>query len=223
MIRLKEVTYNLCAYGPAIAHPILTIEFEHSTEERTPEELWSDIQEMIQGRVSLRDAYNLATSWKQTVYFLFKGPIFDDKESVEAYRFVFDAISRESAQMQRALLDAHTINAGQMRPPFFMWEGVPTVFTGTDSKYNDFNVVYTVLNSKTEYSPIALQQFMNNPFGTVLIEWEDLEKTQSFLDSLLGQLPWIRCFLYCSDVKKFAEAKDYALKNNICLYSALPA
>ena len=212
MIKIKDVNYDLCDRGPAIAHPVIIVDFENV--DSYDGNLFEDFKKIIEEK-EISDAYNDAINYNQSVYFLFKGRIFE-KDSIEQYRTLFTDISKDAANLQKALREAGTINAGQMKPPFFMWEGIPQDFTGVDSAYNDFNVPYSVIDKDTDYSPIALQQIMNHPFGTVFISWKD-KSSGEFFKEILNTYQY-KCFLTAKYGKAYEEAKEFALKNKCCLY-----
>lgn len=216
MLKIKSVEYKLCTRGPAIAHPILVIDFE--SVESYDGVLFDDFKAAISA-AGLEDVYQSAINYKQNVFFLFKGRLFT-KENIPLYTDLFTSISRESAQLQKTLMDAHTINVGQLRPPFFMWEGIPQDFTGVENAYTDFNIPYVILDETTEYSQIALQQILNHPMGTVFIRWVDGKKTPKFYAEFEEAFHAAKVFLL-ADVKHFDEAKEWALKNQCCVYPDL--
>ena len=212
MLKIKSVTYDIMDHGPAIAHPVITIDFE--PVESYDGDLFEDLKKKIT-EAKLDDVYAEAINYKQIVYFLFKGRIFQ-KENIPVYQDLFDKISREAANMQKPLLESHTITVNMMKPPFFMWEGLPQDFTGVESAYNDFNVPYAILDGSSEYSPIALQQIMNHPYGTVFIEWNS--KAKELYKEIEETFHGLKSFLIAKAGYDYNEAKKFALENKCCLY-----
>lgn len=217
MLKIDSIKYDLCTKGPAISHPTIIVEFS-PTDIDSGVDIFEEFKKKIESE-GLTDAYSEGLSYKQNVYFLFKGRIFQ-KENLDEYRKVFNGISKEAADIQKALMNAHTINVGQLKPPFFMWEGIPQDFTGVDSAYNDFNVPYVVLDSKSEYSPVALQQVMNHPFGTVFVRWDGLGEAEELWNEINEMFHGFKCFLI-ADSLHWSSAKKFALDHGCCLYPEL--
>jgi hypothetical protein len=211
MLKINNVSYDICTKGPAISHPTLILDFE--PVESYDGDLFEDFKKLLE-KENLIDVYNEAINYKQNIYFLFRGRIFQ-KENIPIYQDLFEKISKESANIQKPLLDAHKININQMKPPFFMWEGIPEDFTGIENAYTDFNVPYAIISKDTGYSPIALQQILNNPFGSVFIEWND-DAPELYKD-IEEMFHGIKSFLMASP-EKYEEAKKFALENKCCLY-----
>lgn len=216
MLKIKDVSYDICTRGPAIAHPVISIDFESVENSDNNEEKLIDVLKKKTEEKGLSNAYSHALDWKQEVYFLFKGDIFSP-ENIECYRELFTDISREAAIHQKDLLDQGVINVGMLRPPFFMWEGIPKRFTGKESAYDDFNVPYVVIDEETEYSPVALQQIMNHPNGTTFIRWKNEEKSAAFIEEVREMFHGFKCFVLASK-DKFEEAKKFCLENGYALY-----
>lgn len=215
MLKIDSIKYDLCTKGPAIAHPVITVELS-PTDLDSGVDIFEDFKKKIEDG-GLQEAYSEGISYKQNVYFLLKGRIFQ-KDNIEEYRKIFNGISKEAADYQKALMAAHTINVGQLKPPFFMWEGIPQDFTGVDSAYNDFNVPYVYLDSKSEYSPVALQQVMNHPYGTVFIKWDEPNGAAEKLWTEINEMfHGYKCFLV-GDSDHWSSAKKFALDNGCCLY-----
>lgn len=212
MLKVINVSYDICKYGPAIAHPTITIEFEPVDEYQG--NLFEDLKATIDKK-GLIEAYNEAINYKNEVFFLFKGRIFQ-KDNIPVYQELFNEISKEAAQVQKTLLDAHTITVNQMRPPYFMWEGIPQDFTGVENAYNDFNIPFVILEKGIDYSPIALQQIMNHPFGTVFVKWTGPEAIDLFKE-IKETFHGMKCFLM-ADSFHYEDAKKFALENKCCLY-----
>lgn len=212
MLKISKVSYDLCERGPAIAHPVIIVEFDNVEEQH---DLVAEFDEAIE-KANLQNTYKEACSYKQAIYFLFKGRIFT-KENIPLYMELFNKISKDAADLQKALLAAKTINVGQLKPPFFMWEGIPQDFTGVENAYTDFNIPYVVIDETTEYSQIALQQILNHPMGTVFIRWTSKEATPTFIKDFEDTFHGYHVFLLAKkDV--FKEAKSWALENAYCLY-----
>ena len=70
MIKIKDVSYDLCNRGPAIAHPVIIVDFENV--DSYDGNLFEDFKKIIEEK-ELSDPYNDAINYNQNVYFLFKG------------------------------------------------------------------------------------------------------------------------------------------------------
>lgn len=224
MLKITDITHKICTYGPAIGHPVLVIAFEKVEEEGTVDALFDDFKAKLE-RWGLTAAYNRAINGKLETYILLEGDDIFMKDEIENYRGFLTKISTESALLQKDFLSQGKITVDRMRPPFFMWEGVPTQFTQVhnsereaipSSAYDDFNVPYAVLKRDSKYSPIALQQMMNNPFGTVFVRWEG-EKSKDFIEEIRKTFNGFKTNILV-DYKDKGKVFPWALENGYVTY-----
>lgn len=219
MLKIKKINYEICKYGPAIAHPVLSVEFESAEK---VSDLWEDFKKKIKDKFEA--PYERAINGQLETYFIFKGDIFEG-DSILDYELLMNKISIESADKQKELIAQGKMTTDKLRPPFFMWEGVPKHFTKVShsdkqdwrmSAYDDFNIPYAILTKDCGYSPIALQQLMNNTFGTVFVVWED-ESSKDLIEEIRTTFHGFKVFILSSKTN-WKVAEKYALDNGYSIY-----
>lgn len=219
MLQIKKISYEICKYGPAIAHPVVVVDFDKSD---TKTDLWEDFKNEIKDKFEA--PYERAINGQLETYFIFRGDIFEG-DSILDYELLMNKISIESADKQKDLIAQGKMTTDKLRPPFFMWEGVPKHFTKVThsdkqdwrmSAYDDFNIPYAILTKDCEYSPIALQQLMNNTFGTVFVVWED-ESSKDLIEEIRNTFHGFKVFIL-SDKTNWKIAEKYALENGYSIY-----
>lgn len=220
MLKLKSLKYEICKYGPAIAHPVIIIELEPVSKET---DLFATFRAAIKDK-GLEAAYDRAINGKLETYFVLRGDIFEN-ENILVYEDLMNKISIESAEVQKDLIAQKKMTTDKLRPPFFMWEGVPKRFTKVShsdkqdfrlSAYDDFNIPYAIISKDCGYSPIALQQMMNNTFGTTFVVWED-ESSKDLVEEIRTACNGFKCFILAPK-SKYKEAEQYALDNGYTVY-----
>lgn len=220
VLKLRSLKYEICKYGPAIAHPVIVVELG-PTEKSI--DLFTTFRAVIKDK-GLEAPYERAINGKLETYFVFKGDIFEN-ENILVYEDLMNKISIESAETQKDLIAQKKMTTDKLRPPFFMWEGVPTHFTKVAhsdkqdfrlSAYDDFNIPYAIISKDCGYSPIALQQMMNNTFGTTFVLWED-ESSKELVEETRKVCNGFKCFILAPK-SKYKEAEKYALENGYTIY-----
>lgn len=220
MLKIREVKYKLMDYGPDIGYPTIVVKFEPDSVDIKDDpdavehyDIYGDFISRINEQ-GLTDYYTRAIDGSLRCHFCFTGSaILLAKNQSLKDKLLFDGISQKSLDLQKDMRKNGMKVFGDIRPPFFMWSGLPKICTGTRLGYENFNTAYTVINADSDFSPIAVQEILNKDFSNVFIEYRD-EKDYELYKELIEQFKFWKINFICA-------RKDYERVTEICLKEGL--
>lgn len=230
---IDYVDYGLENYGPANGHPVIGIHFKEVAAADTPKcfdekgnempeyYLYADFIKHIK-KAKLEKSYHNAINGKLETYLKFNDGWILGKEHYDEIEDFHTVISQESADLQKQQRVEGIQDFGQIRPPFFMWEGKPTTFTGAmgtgnSGKYELFNIPYAVLKVGESYNQMALAQIMQHTFGKLYIEWVEGQDNAGFIEQIRDTFnDYKSVIIFRENVKE--EAVGFCMENGYVGY-----
>lgn len=213
MLKIKEIKYKLMDFGPDIGYPTLVIKFEDTEQEEKDYDIYKDLISKINEQ-NLNDIYTRAIDGSLRAHFCFVGSEIllaqNDKLKED---LLYKGISQASLDLQKDMRKEKMKVFGDIRPPFFMWAGIPKVCSGTRLAYENFNTAYTVLNSDTDFSSVALQEILNKTYSNCFIEYRN-EKDLKLLEELQEDYKYWKIDIICKPNNK-DKVIPFCLKNGL--------
>lgn len=201
MLKIRELKYKLMDFGPDIGYPTLVVKFEDTEQEEKDYDIYKDFISKINEQ-NLNSIYIRAIDGSLRAHFCFVGSAIllaqNDKLKED---LLYKGISQASLDLQKDMRKEKMKVFGDIRPPFFMWAGIPKVCSGTRLAYENFNTAYTVLNSDTDFSSVALQEILNKAYSNCFIEYRN-EKDLEFLEELQEDYKYWKIDIICKPSNK---------------------
>lgn len=223
MLKIRDVEYKLMDYGPDIGYPTLVLKFEHDdastpNDEKEVEnyDIYGDFISRINEK-GLNDIYTRGIDGSLRAHFCFVGnAILLAKNEPLKQKLLFDGIMQKSLDLQKDMRKEGLKTFGDIRPPFFMWSGIPKICSGMRLAYENYNTAYTVINADTDFSPIALQEILNKDFSNVFIEYRS-DKEFELYNELCEQFKYWKISFICTR-KNFEKVSKFCLEKGLRLW-----
>jgi hypothetical protein len=211
MLTLNKIEWGLVPYGPATGKRALLIDFGENDEvfdSNNEKTLYQEFKNKIV-EIGYSDYYLSAVNGSHSTFLFFIGGSIE-KDVHQAQWDQFNLLmTRDSIDVQKTL----RLSPDKLKPPFCIWAGTPTVFSSKRQFYQYFNCIYAILDEKSNFSPLALQEVLNHQFSIIAYKIQDtftsVEKLGEF--NLVNKLNLI-------DMKNLEYAREYALQNNYRYY-----
>jgi hypothetical protein len=151
-------------FGAAIGQRALLIETED--DETSTESIVDSFKNAIK---EFEKEYYNALNGSHSVFFILTGRIIENAFAKQLEELCI-GISKEAVTVQKTL----KLTPDKIKPPFLVWAGNPIEMSSirqkTGDAYQYFNVVYILLNGKTDYNAMGLQQMLNHNFSMLCIK-----------------------------------------------------
>jgi len=196
MLRCKSVKFGAMPYGPATGQRALevTIEMDPDSTQgwnrEDPREVpcYNQFRDILE-RESLEAAYTKAIDGTQSVFLIFKGGSIETIDAAEEWNAFATAVTRDNIDFGKQILklDPAALIKGQIKPPFMIYRGKPTVFTATRDWYQNFNVVLAEIDftdGAQGVSQVALQEMINHQNGQVMAFVDDVSQLGVFFQPM---------------------------------------
>jgi hypothetical protein len=174
-MRIKSVKYGVMSFGPAVGQRSLLLEFESDEGEGS---LWEQFLALIDEN-SLNEQYLQGINGSKTVFFIFRGGEIEKAENEKAFDEFLAQLSQASLELQKSP-DVKKTNMGKLSPPYLIFAGKPTVFSGSRDFYQRFNTVIALVQKRVPYSSVAHQEMMNHQFSTTAVWARTAEDVPGF-------------------------------------------
>lgn len=216
MLKFKEIKYELENKGPGNGHPMISFYFDEV--EQHDKTLFEDFKDALAKMpVEVNDAYARACDGSQETFFKFNGTDFVSDANFDQAEEFLKAISKESLEMQKTLMEQNQLKLKDMRPPYFLWGGKPEVITNKDA-YEMFNNVYVIINNQDKLNNLALVQIMNHRMGHIYVDWLGNGKDEEFIDEMRETFRFFRVIVI-SNLQNSKSARDFCMKKGYVNYT----
>lgn len=220
MLKIRKVEYKLMDFGPDIGYPTIVIKFEKDDpkvqdkpEDVEAYDIYGDLISRIHAQ-NLDEIYTRAIDGSLRAHFQFcGGAILLAKNEPLKEKLLYDGISQASLDLQKDMRKEGLKTFGDVRPPFFMWTGIPKICSGTRLAYENYNTAYTVLNADTDFSPVALQEILNKTYSNCFIEYRD-EKDLDLFEELQEDYKYWKIDIICRPKDK-DRVTEFCLKKGL--------
>jgi hypothetical protein len=195
-MKIANTQYGIMTFGAAIGQRLLYITITDDTAD-TP--LYDQLIAAVEDK---KDAYTACIDGSRSTFLAFKGGAIEKAENNPEWDLFAQRLSHESLAIQKST------NPGALRPPYMMYVGVPSTFTGIRDFYQNFNTVIALIDGPS-YSATALQEMVNHQFSQVVL------KKQAD-----GTVPEIKVGIRKAVVLDDAAGglEEYCITNNIRYY-----
>ena len=166
MLKINKVDFGLIPFGPGNGQPAVKLDIGENDEELKKNDhstLYNDIVEKIKEQ-DLEQEWLNAINGTLSVFIVFTGGVIEKEKHWLEWDNFNRVLSRNSLDVQKTL----KLRPDQVRPPFCIWAGVPTDFTGNRQFYQYFNCTYGLLKNK-DYGQLALQEIINHQFSSIIV------------------------------------------------------
>ncbi|MCF0125605.1 MAG: hypothetical protein HUJ68_07605 [Clostridia bacterium] len=223
MLKIKEIKYEIENKGPANGHPEISIYFEedeavYHIDEEGRYSLYKDFKDQLAKMpVDVNDAYHRACDGSQETFFKFNGSEIIKDENFEQFQEFAEEISKDSLEIQKALLAEGKLKFQGLKPPYYLWEGIPEVITNK-SAYELFNNPYAIIKNTDTINQLALVQVLQHDHGHVYADWVGNGKDADFINNLRNTFKFYKVVIISKPSLR-KEAEEFCLKNGYVTYT----
>ena len=142
-MKIENVEYSLVPFGASCGDMALVISFI-DTEDKTTDvetaakDLITQFSEIVKTDKTLEEQFNNALLAKTQLFA--SGECIAKNENVAISRLFFEIISRMSLEKQ----NENRMHVSKIRPPFLGFIGKPTIYSGANTFYENFNYLTIV-------------------------------------------------------------------------------
>jgi hypothetical protein len=189
-----RVQYGIMPYGPAYGQRAIEIEvglnqdqpliWDHENPHTVP--VYSQFIQRLKDQ-DLEGSYTKTLDGTQSTFLVFRGGEIERLENVEEWSALYRAITQDCIELSKKILkdNPESLLKGNVKPPFMVYVGTPTVFTASRDWYQHFNVVLAEIDFRTPaylsvVSQTALQEMLNHPNSLALAFVDDPNQLNDF-------------------------------------------
>ena len=138
-MKIENVEYSLVPFGSSCGDKAIIVSFVDSDEsnnsdvETAAKDLITQFSGFVKENKVLEEQFNLALLAKTQLFA--KGECIAKNDNVAVSRLFFEIISRMSLEKQ----NENRMHVSKIRPPFLGFIGRPTVYSGANTFYENFN------------------------------------------------------------------------------------
>jgi len=206
MLQINNINYGLIPFGPANGQPAIQIDITETEGDWEKGKLFSDFKNMIEDK-GLNQEYITAINGSLKNFLVFNGGYIEKENNYNEWDDFHIALSKDSVHTQTSL----KLTPDKLKPPFCIWVGHPTWFTGKNNFYQYFNCAYAIVRNGN-YAQLALQEIINHQFSTVCILSEVYKK---IIKELLGKFNLAHKLIVVNDNNNEDKMLEYCLDSKL--------